>query len=135
MQPLNRIVILIAVLLLTNVQAEPQGRCMFQKTRPITLAGDQRKHIGFGNTKRDFHFKGDYQAHGSKISVYITDVENYAKQINGEKFEALYGAKKVTKGDFGLDLPMGNYHLVWWNESTNKTVVIEAEVCFVHPEE
>jgi hypothetical protein len=30
---------------------------------------------------------------------------------------------------------MGNYHLVWWNESTDKTAVIEAEVCFIHPEE
>jgi len=107
--------------------------CVRTRSGPsITLAGGQYKHEGFGNKLRDFNYRGSFTAHGGKISVYITDADNYANLVNGKKFYSLYSAKNVTEGEFNVSFKQGNYHLVWWNESRSDTRVVEAELCFVY---
>lgn len=101
--------------------------------RSIQLAGGQYNHSGFSQSIRDFIYKGNFKVHGGKISMYITDAENYAKLINFKKFIAFHSLVNVTEGDFSVSLPKGEYHLTWWNESRSDTRLIEAEVCFSYP--
>lgn len=110
---------------------ELPDRCVVSRTQPITLAGGQYKHSVFSNSLRDFRFRGAFNAHGGKISVYITDAENYANLINGKKFFSFYSAKSVTEGQFDMPFKQGSYHFVWWNDSRYDTRVVEAELCFV----
>lgn len=103
--------------------------------RSIQLAGSQYNHSGFSQSIRDFTYKGNFKVHGGKISMYITDAENYAKLINFKKFTAFHSLVNVTEGDFSVSLPKGEYHLTWWNESRSDARLIEAEVCFSYPDE
>jgi len=113
----------------------PPDRCIRNRSQPITIAGGQYFRTAFGQTLRDFRFRGNFTAHGGKVSVYITDSENFANLMNGKKFYSFYSANKVTDGTFNVPLKAGHYYLVWWNESRFDSRVVEAEVCFASLEQ
>ncbi len=124
-----------ATMILLCASLPAQSRCPIERSRAISIKPDGFYHGRAGNRLKDFRLRGNFDSHGGKVDFYITDAEGYADFINHKKFKTYHAIEKATSGKFDLNLPQGNYDVIFLNRSSSESRVVEAEICFGAPEE
>src|SRR5215217_7014879 len=123
---------LIAVFTL-SVIANPFGRAMIVNTAFTVKAGDA-KHWTFRVGNGGANVVGRFRAEGGSgndIKCLILDADSFENWRNGHRVRTYYNSEKITVANINVNLPQGEYVLVFDNTYsvlTNKAVTANVEM-------
>ena len=123
---------LITILNLSAI-ANPFGRVVIVNTAFTVKAGDA-KYWTFGVGNDGANVIGRFRAEGGSgndIKCLILDADSFENWRNGHRVRTYYNSEKITVANINVNLPQGEYVLVFDNTYsvlTNKAITANVEM-------
>lgn len=121
------------VLFSWSVTASPFGRAVIVNTAFTVKAGDAKYwnfHVGSDGANVVGRFRAEGGS-GNDIKCLILDADSFENWRNGHRVKAFYNSEKITVANINVNLPPGEYVLVFDNTHsilTNKAVAANVEM-------
>lgn len=123
----------LVVLFSLSVTASPLGRAAIVNTAFTVKAGDA-KYWNFQVGSAGANVIGRFRAEGgggNDIKCLILDADSFENWRNGHRVKTYYNSEKITVANINVNLPPGEYVLVFDNTFSalsNKAVTANVEV-------
>ena len=123
----------LVTLLNLSVIANPFGQAVIVNTAFTVKAGDA-KYWSFRVGSDGANVVGRFRAEGGSgndIKCLILDVDSFENWRNGHRVKTYYNSEKITVANINVNLPQGEYVLVFDNTYsvlTNKAVTADVEM-------
>jgi hypothetical protein len=121
------------VLFSWSITASPFGRAVIVNTAFTVKAGDVKYwnfHVGSDGANVVGRFRAEGGS-GNDIKCLILDADSFENWRNGHRVKTFYNSEKITVANLNVDLPPGEYVLVFDNTYsvlTNKAVTANVEM-------
>jgi len=123
----------LVVLFSLSVTACPFGRTVIVNTAFTVRAGDAKYwnfHVGSGGANVVGRFRAEGGS-GNDIKCVILDADSFENWRNGHRVKTFYNSDKITVANINVNLPPGEYVLVFDNTYsilTSKAVTANVEI-------
>ena len=123
----------LVVLFTWSVTARPLGRAVIVNTAFTVKAGDAKYwnfHVGGDGANVVGRFRAEGGS-GNDIKCLILDADSFENWRNGHRVKTYYNSDKITVANINVNLPQGEYVLVFDNTYsvlTNKAVTANVEM-------
>ena len=123
----------VVVLFSLSVNASPLGRAAIVNTAFTFKAGDAKYwnfQVGSAGTNVVGRFRAEGGS-GNDIKCLILDADSFENWRNGHRVKTYYNSEKITVANVNVNLPPGEYVLVFDNTYsilTNKAVTANVEM-------
>lgn len=116
-----------------SVIASPLGRAVIVSTAFTVKAGDAKYwnfHVGSDGANVVGRFRAEGGS-GNDIKCLILDADSFENWRNGHRVRTYYNSEKITVANINVNLPQGEYVLVFDNTYsvlTNKAITASVEM-------
>ena len=123
----------LVVLFAWPVTASPLGQGVIVSTAFTVKAGDAKYwniHVGSDGANVVGRFRAEGGS-GNDIKCLILDADSFENWRNGHRVRTYYNSEKITVANINVNLPQGEYVLVFDNTYsvlTNKAVTANVEI-------
>ena len=123
----------LVVLFTWSVTASPLARAVIVNTAFTVRAGDAKYwnfHVGSDGANVVGRFRAEGGS-GNDIKCLILDADSFENWRNGHRVRTYYNSEKITVANINVNLPQGEYVLVFDNTYsvlTNKAVTANVEM-------
>jgi hypothetical protein len=123
----------LVVLFAWTVTASPLGQGVIVNTAFTVKAGDAKYwniHVGSDGANVVGRFRAEGGS-GNDIKCLILDADSFENWRNGHRVRTYYNSEKITVANINVNLPQGEYVLVFDNTYsvlTNKAVTANVEM-------
>lgn len=125
--------LILVVLFTWSVTASPFGQAVIVNTAFTVKAGDAKYwnfHVGSDGANVVGRFRAEGGS-GNDIKCLILDADSFENWRNGHRVRTYYNSEKITVANINVNLPQGEYVLVFDNTYsvlTNKAVTANVEM-------